>query len=178
MGLASELQGSPGSSDQVTSWWCPLSLAGGDYLFDDCSSSDTTAGLLVLCGKQSPPALCLAANSLSGSCSDETEGSSWWLKEFLPPGTARGQFQRCLRDSASWQRLLTLEMGQEQHFGEGNSSEDHQLFPELSSRQEGGGKREAGKSEFFITCTVLAFFTKDHLNFLLVYNFCRKRWGF
>lgn len=44
-----------------------------------------------------------------------------------------------------------------EHFGEGNSSEHHQLF--LSCAQ-GGGKREAGKSDFFITRIVLAFLQK------------------
>lgn len=45
---------------------------------------------------------------------------------------------------------------------EKETSEDHQLFPELSrlSCQEGGGKRGAGKSDFFITCIVLAFLQK------------------
>lgn len=44
----------------------------------------------------------------------------------------------------------------------GSSSEDHQLFPELPrlSLSQGGGKREAGKSDFFITCIVLAFLQK------------------
>lgn len=44
----------------------------------------------------------------------------------------------------------------------GSSSEDHQLLPELPrlSFPQGGGNREAGKSDFFITCIVLAFLQK------------------
>lgn len=58
-------------------------------------------------------------------------------------------------------------------------AEDRQLLPGLLRLSCGDGwregRKEARKGAFCITCIVLAFFTRYYLNFLLVYNLCRKR---
>lgn len=84
--------------------------------------------------------------------------------------------------------MVTLEgQRRNERFGEGNRK--NPFLPKGNAAAEpwllaelfrlscwdgvGGGQRGAGQSDFFITCP--CFFTKDYLNFLLVYNFCRKR---
>lgn len=64
--------------------------------------------------------------------------------------------------------MITLEMQhRNEHFGEGEeaplmitSSYQSCSGSVVGMGWEGGGKREAGKSDFFITCIVLAFLQK------------------